>query len=268
MLTTLRKRFKYFLFGSVPGLAGRFPYYGTTVHFPPGALVFRLVCEQGRFEPEIVDRLVRLSRPGTTVLDVGANIGLMAIPVLRDCEGCRVISFEPSPSSLPWLRRTAVGSAYADRWRVVGKALSREAGELDFVTGGPSGALFDGFRSNERLPGGRVVRVPVSTLDLEWEAAGRPDVSAMKIDVEGAEAGVLEGGESLVRACRPAILVEWFGPYLQRFGTPRAWLASWARAHRYRIFTIPAGVPVDDERMLGLHEIDGHNFVLLAEERA
>lgn len=260
---TLRKRLKYFLFSSVPGLAGRFTYYGTRVYFPPRALVFRLACEQGRFEPEIVDRLVRLARPGTTVLDVGANIGLMAIPVLRDCDRCRVISFEPSPSSLPWLRRTAASSPFADRWMVVGKALSNQAGELDFVTGGPNGALFEGFRSGERLPDGQVVRVPVSTLDLEWEAAGRPEVSAIKIDVEGAEAAVLEGGESLVEACRPALIVEWYGPYLQRFGTPRAWLVAWARAHRYRIFTVPAGVLVDDERMLDLHEIDGHNVVLL-----
>src|SRR5688572_9733021 len=163
---TLRRRAKYWLYNSVPGFAGRVPYYGASVHFPPGAPIFRVMCELGGFEPEIVDRLVKLARPRTTMFDVGANLGLMAIPVLRACDSCRVVSFEPSPNSLPFLRQTQRDSGFGDRWQVIDKALAGTAGHLDFIVGGRADALFEGFRSRQ-IPNGRTIKVPVSTLDDE-----------------------------------------------------------------------------------------------------
>src|SRR5207247_2348291 len=137
LIMSFRKVFKRWLYDSCPGFAGRFPYYGTRVYFPPGAAVLHVICQQGIFEPEIVQRLTRLARPSTTVFDVGANIGLMAVPVLYSCPTCRVVSFEPSPNSLPFLRRTASESAYNERWVVIGKGLSQRCGELDFAVGCP-----------------------------------------------------------------------------------------------------------------------------------
>lgn len=260
---TLRRRAKFFLYNSVPGFAGRFPYYGTTVHFPPGAPLFRWICEQGRFEPEIIDRLVALARPRTTVFDIGANIGLMAVPVLQGCATCRVVSFEPSPNSLPFLQQTAGGSAHADRWTVIGKALATKPGELDFTVGAPADAPFEGFKSGDSIPGARTVKVPVSTLDAEWQALGRPEVSVIKIDVEGAEGLVLDGGAELLRAQRPAILIEWYEAYLRRFGTPPARLVQLARDAGYTIYTVPAGVTVPDAQSLFVQMMACQNFLLL-----
>ena len=107
------------------------------------------------------------------MVDVGANLGLMAIPVLRDCPECRVVSFEPSPGTLPFLQQTWAASPHRDRWIVVDHALSDAEGELDFTVGTPADALFEGFKSHERITGGRVVKVPVSTLDAEWRASRR-----------------------------------------------------------------------------------------------
>src|SRR5688500_6590020 len=161
---TLRQRLKYWLFTSVPGMAGRFRYFGAPLYFPRQALIFRVICVDGVFEREIVRRMVALARPRTTVIDVGAHLGLMAIPVLRDCPECRVVSFEPSPGTLPYLRQTADASPHRDRWTVIDRALSDAEGELDFTVGTPADALFEGFRSHDRITGGRVVKVPVSTL--------------------------------------------------------------------------------------------------------
>jgi FkbM family methyltransferase len=52
-----------------------------------------------------------MAKPDTTVFDVGANIGLMAIPLLTHVPECRVISFEPSENSVPYLRKTIEGSS-------------------------------------------------------------------------------------------------------------------------------------------------------------
>ena len=264
---TIKRRLKYFLYNFVPGLAGRFPYYGSTVHFPPGAPVFREICRRGAFEPEIIDRLVRLARPGTTVFDVGANIGLMAIPVLRACDTCRVISFEPSPNSLPYLQATASASAYADRWVVRGVALAASTGELDFTIGRPQDALFEGFNSSGQIANPRVIKVKVSTLDEEWKSLDRPKVSAIKIDVEGAEGGVLDGAPELLAAERPPLLIEWHEPYLSRFGTDPASVLKLAQRFGYALFTVPGGVPVGDEAALQVQMMSCQNFLLMPKER-
>lgn len=265
---TFRRLLKYWFYNSLPGFAGRFPYYRTTVYFPPGAQVFRAICELGSFEPDVVDWLTRLARPETTVFDVGANIGLMAIPVLRSCPGCRVASFEPSPSSLPYLRRTAGGSEFGERWLVMGKALSHTAGERDFTVGSPEDALYEGFKSAARIPGARTVRIPVSTLDAEWTALGRPPVSVVKIDVEGAEGEVLEGAAELLAQARPALLLEWYEPYLAAYGTDSASLLTLASTLDYQAFTVPAGVHVGDPLTLRVQMMACQNFLLLPRERA
>lgn len=261
---TLRRRAKYWLYSSVPGFAGRVPYYGTTVHFPRRAPVFRVMCENGGFEPEIIDRLVTLARPGTTVFDIGANIGLMAIPVLRRCASCRVVSFEPSPNSLAYLRHTVRGSGFDGRWLLVEKALAEHSGEAAFVIGHPEDALFEGFRS-AALRDARTITVPVSTLDAEWAALGSPDVSVVKIDVEGAEDQVLRGARALLAARRPALVLEWYGPYLERFETPPGRLTAFAAEHGYRIFTVPHGVAVPDAVALRVQLMSCQNFLLLPE---
>ncbi|MEP6783312.1 MAG: FkbM family methyltransferase, partial [Acidobacteriota bacterium] len=212
----VRKLAKYWLYNS----KGRFPYFGTPIFIPKNALLFRIVCEQGIFEPDIVRRMVMLARPNTTVMDVGANLGLMSAPVLQACASCRVVSFEPSPSSLPFLERTAKESPYRDRWSVIGAAVADRAGELDFTVGSAKDALYEGLRSGDRITGGRVITVPVTTLDDAWRQLGEPEVSLIKIDVEGAEGGVFDGATALLQRWRPAILVEWYGAYLARFNTP------------------------------------------------
>lgn len=267
-MASLRAHLKYRLFNSVPGFAGRVPFYGVTLHTPPNSIALWAVCAEGGFEREVVRRLVAFTRPGTVLFDVGANAGLMAIPVLREVADSRVVSFEPSPTSLPWLERTAKGSDFGNRWTIVAKALSNAPGEADFAVGGSRDALYEGFKSHQRIAGSRSVRVPVSTVDAEWIALGKPDVSVIKIDVEGAEGLVLGGATELLTASQPVIVLEWNPVLLQRFETSADALLTLARTFDYRIFTIPDGVPVDDERALRVQSVSCDNFVLVASARA
>jgi FkbM family methyltransferase len=262
---TAKQRLKYWLFTAVPGFAGRYPYHGTLVHFPKKSVVIRALCEHGLFEPEIVAWLIRLARPNSTMFDVGANLGLMSIPVLREHATTRVVSFEPSPNSLPFLRRTVAGSAYADRWTVVGKAVADRSGECDFAFGTAADALYDGLAGDQRVRDLRSGRVAVTRLDDEWQALGRPDVSVIKIDVEGAEALVLRGAHDLLKAARPAVVLEWHQHYLDRFSTTET-LVAVAREFGYRIYAIPSGIPIEDNRTLQVQMTVCSNFLLLGHD--
>ena len=54
----------------------------------------------------------------------------------------------------------------------------------------------------------RTVTVDGRTLDDAWITEGRPDVSLVKIDVEGAEHRVLAGADLVVASCRPVLSIE------------------------------------------------------------
>lgn len=259
---SFRKSFKRWLYGSCPGFAGSFPYFGAEVFFPPRSESFYAACKQGIYEADIVSLLQKLARPGTHVFDVGANIGLMALPVLQNCRDCSVVSFEPSPSSLPYLRRTVSGSGYADRWRLVEKALSDREGELDFAVGRPQDSLYEGFRSSGRLTRAQMVRVPVSTLDEEWKRLGRPEVSVIKMDVEGAEGLVLDGSLELIDTCRPHVVLEWHADYLKAFGREPEDLFRITESCGYGIFSIPHGVLVTDTRSLRVQMLTCSNYLI------
>src|SRR6185369_14589437 len=99
-----------------------------------------------------------------------------------------------------------------DRWTVIGSAVSVRSGELDFTVGSSHDALYEGFRSGDRITDGTVIKVPVVSLDESWRQLAEPDVSLIKIDVEGAEADVFAGASALLERCRPAVLVEWWAP--------------------------------------------------------
>ena len=50
--------------------------------------------------------------------------------------------------------------------------------------------------------------VEAQTLDGVWREAGSPEVSFLKVDTEGGELDVLQGGRGLLQAFHPPILIE------------------------------------------------------------
>jgi FkbM family methyltransferase len=223
------------------------------------------MCRDQVFEPFIVNTLVHFIKPDSTFFDVGANLGMMSLPVLKACPASRVVSFEPSPSSLPYLRKTLRESSYRARWTVVEKALWQERGEMAFGLQSIRGwdFMYEHLSPAGTAPEGRSVRVPVSLLDAEWASLGEPPVSLIKIDVEGAEAGVLAGGTKLLQKCRPTIVLEWYEGYLKRFGTKPDQLLAFARDFGYSAHALPTGVPVSEPATLEIQMVLCQNFVLV-----
>jgi FkbM family methyltransferase len=258
----VRKNIKRFLYGRCPGFAGAFPYFGVKVHFPPRSWSFYAACEQGIFEHDNVSILQSLMQPDTMMFDVGANIGLMAIPVLKACCDCRVISFEPSANVLPSLRRTVAGSPFGSRWELIEKAVGSAEGIADFAISSQAESLFDGFRNTKRASTSSNVTVPVTTLDATWRMLGRPAVSVIKCDVEGADFDVLAGARECLAATGAAILTEWNATNLAIYERPPATLLEFARSTGYRLFSVPGFVEIGDPSALRLHMIKTESFLL------
>jgi FkbM family methyltransferase len=138
----------------------------------------------------------RLLKPGDLFVDVGSNVGAYALWA-ADC-GAEVIAVEPSPDAVPLLLDNLELNPGA-RVSVRICALGSERGEMAFSEGLDT--------ANHLIPDGLGSRVEVRTLDelLEGRTA-----AGVKIDVEGAERLVLEGGRSALSDGRVrAIQIEW-----------------------------------------------------------
>ena len=259
---TIRKRIKKWVYGYCPGFAGAFPYFGTKIYFPKGSWSFYAACEQGIFEADNVRILQSLARPGEMSFDVGANIGLMAAPVLRHEPNCRVVSFEPSLNVLPYIQRTIAENPHGNRWTLIPKAVGAKSGRVSFSLSEQANSLFDGIRPTQRVASIRQVEVDLTTLDETWNELGKPRVSHIKIDVEGAELDVLTGAQECLRSERPFVLIEWNAQNLAAYGCPVSKILQFAGESKFRVLSLPRLVEVQTVSELRLHMLFTENFLL------
>ena len=254
---------KHALHTFVPGRKGWFTYFGTRVYFPQGSLIFALACDQGVYEKDLVDMMLMAVKPGTTVFDVGANIGLMALPLLSSIPDCEVCSFEPSPNTLPYLQRTQAESPWAKRWKLISKAVGDQPGTATFNIAATAMGALDGFQNTHRAGSMSQVEVEVTTLDDVWRSLGSPPVSLMKMDIEGAETLALAGAKALLQEARPTIFLEWNRENLAAYKVPVEHLLALAAEFRYEVRSVPGLVKVEGDKQLRLHTSETETFVLL-----
>jgi FkbM family methyltransferase len=142
-------------------------------------------------EVNFLRALEKKLRAGDVCYDVGSNVGQFLIPVAKILGGRGlVIGFEPHPGNHLRLIRT-VAFNWLTNVMVFRLALSDYSGETP-IFGADSGATIvaHGATEGESLP---AAIVPVARGDDVRKAAGLPLPRAVKIDVEGAEFGVLSG---------------------------------------------------------------------------
>jgi len=153
-------------------------------------------------EPYQGDRLARalpFVRRRGLALDVGAHIGLWAVQLAAVFE--RVHCFEPHPESLVALLENVAGLEDHARAGVT-------------VTGCAVGNLCGlAYLDMLEIPFGTHVTPPdllgaVEIKMLTLDSLNLHDVDFIKIDVEGFETFVVEGGEETIRRDRPVVVVE------------------------------------------------------------
>ncbi len=258
-----RRYIKYLIYNYLPGLSGSFPYFGVRVFFTKGSKSFRAACEQGIFEYSNVQVLTHFARSGTWMFDVGCNIGLMSIPVLRQTSEVNVLAFEPSSNVLPSLEQTVKASPFGTRWSLVSKAVGASVGTTSFCLSSHQDSLFDGLKSTHRATLTAKVQVEITTLDVEWDKVRRPLVSVIKCDVEGAELAVLQGAANLIQTCHPAILLEWSLTNLKAYDCDPSELLEWAAQAGYELFALPYAIQMRTSRQLVLSMLTTESFLML-----
>jgi FkbM family methyltransferase len=159
----------------------------------------------GEFARPEVDLLVALhaQNPGLTFVDIGANIGAIALPVAARLPNTPVFACEAHPE----LHALLCANTVANRLTSV-QALHAAVSDKDGITDFPAPPLGEarnfgatGFGSETKT----FARVLLTTLD---RLCATTTVGTIKINVEGHEPHGLAGGEKLIGRDRPAILFE------------------------------------------------------------
>jgi FkbM family methyltransferase len=191
-------------------------FEGTFALSPRGAL-FRFVAEQGDYEPVLARKCVELLDPHRDAVDVGANIGFYAVLFAKRLDGRRVLAVEPTRNALARLRRNIALNAVESKTIVFEGVASNQSGWLEIKTvSGLEEFSSLGAMDHPSIAGAAFVteRVEARTLD-ELVADHGLDCGFVKVDVEGVEHTVFEGGRRTLAQQRPVVLSE-LSDYLLR----------------------------------------------------
>jgi FkbM family methyltransferase len=176
---------------------------GTLIALPPSLQTistYVLLEQEAWFEKEW-GFVPRLLKPGMTVIDIGANVGVYSLALARALGGSgAVYAYEPASAPRALLERSC-GLNGLHNLQVAAAALSDSTRQGHLVYGGSSELHMLGAT-------GEGETISVTALDEEdrvrnWRA---PDF--VKIDAEGEEIRILEGGRNFFAQHSPLVMFE------------------------------------------------------------
>ncbi len=158
--------------------------------------------ETGTYEKGTIQLLHQFLKPGSTFLDIGANIGLMSSIASKQVgEKGKVLAVEANPKTQEILQHNLALNG-CENVEIFPLALGETQGKA---------MLFENWNVNRggasllSQDGGNGIEVPVDTIDFLFK---NDQIDLIKIDVEGFELEVLKGGIDLLKKQRPVLIIE------------------------------------------------------------
>jgi FkbM family methyltransferase len=218
----------------------------------------RLAFISGEYEADTVTFLLKLresiNAPGS-IFDIGANIGLIAIPTalmlkMRNNDHDRppyVVCIEAVPDNVSALRHNIESNNMQDAISVIGTGLGEAAGTADIQVEGDL-TLGGGTGTANVLPVGSTldpngtyecVRFPIqiTTLDALMRSSLVPTKCVVvKIDTDGYDFKIIKGGRRFLEATRPVIYGEFSAHCLHWHGEGIADIVEFAGSLDYLVW--------------------------------
>lgn len=131
--------------------------------------------------------------PYKKVLDIGANAGFLSIPFSTMSE--TVESFEPHPDSFKCLKKNTTKNK-------IKNIQTHNVGIMDF--NGQSNITSNHWSNSNTISENGDIKCQIKTID----SFSFTDVDIIKIDTEGNELNILNGGHKTIEKYKPYIIVE------------------------------------------------------------
>ena len=142
-----------------------------------------------------------------TVIDLGGNIGLATIALARELPDLQSYVVEPDAGNIAMLERNLAPLVQKGRCRIERGAFWKKDELIEIVPPAVEGS-FGAIRCVDSGGGGE--KVQGMTMQTILDHAGFERVNLLKIDIEGAEAGLFEAGEDWLERV-DTIAVEFHG---------------------------------------------------------
>jgi FkbM family methyltransferase len=162
----------------------------------------------GNYEPWIQELLKSELRPGDCYYDAGAHIGFFAMIASRLVERSgKVVAIEPDPDNAATLRANLTRNDI-EQVSVVEAAVWSSSGQVTFERALGGSNRTQGHIGQAAARRHADITVPAVQLDEMVFEKGYPAPDLMKMDIEGAEWGALQGARLLLSEKKPKLLCE------------------------------------------------------------
>ena len=219
----------------------RISYVGFTLCYGRGSILIKKIRSGKIFEEEMCEKIVEelKKQPGTSFLDIGANIGLISLYVQSKLPNIQTYAFETGPHQLEYFGKTISENHLEKKIILSGKAFGNGTKKVTFMTHFSQDCSGDGFidtsRAGEPIP----ITVDMITVDSWWNTiAKKTRIGVVKMDTEGAELWILQGAEKFLKEDKPIIFLEIEPKNLQVYPYKRDDILQWFLSHSYKLFTL------------------------------
>jgi len=179
-----------------------FDYEGCKLLIRP-FIFSEIIMVSGLWEPYVKPILDKEVKNTHTVVDVGANIGVYAIPLAKRVS--KVIAFEPNPKTSEILKKSIalnqirnivlIQKAVGDTKKAILFGLSAIPMQSGVITGPTTDAESS---------------IETECIDLDTALATENRVDWLLIDIEGFEVSALKGARKILQRFSPKIIIEVF----------------------------------------------------------
>jgi FkbM family methyltransferase len=207
---------------------------GPIIAVPPNlsAITTYVLLEQEDWFEKEIHFLRRFVEPGTTAIDIGANLGICSLTLARLVgPGGRVFAYEPGSEARRLLTHSRALNDLGNL-EIVDAAVSdgERQGHLAF-------AASSELRALGSAGAGEAVRI--TSLDAEGTMRGWPAVDFIKIDAEGEEERIIAGGREFFSTHSPLVMFE-----VKAESRVNNRLPAIFHDMGYRVFRLLAGAPM------------------------
>lgn len=201
------------------------------LRFYPSVMLMHFWVDKNAREDEAIF-LNRLVKIGSTVIDIGANVGTLTLPLSLQVEKSgRVFSIEANPTTFKYLK----GNIELNKFKnivAINKAVGDSIGKLNFSNVSSDDlnrVVVDGSKDS--------IEVPVDTIDniVHREKIGR--IRLMKIDIEGYELFALKGGTETLKKVDILFFESWEN-HFNNFNYSTKDVLQFLHAYDFKIFKI------------------------------
>ncbi|HAC65689.1 MAG TPA: hypothetical protein DCF68_19695 [Cyanothece sp. UBA12306] len=178
---------------------------GSSIYVSLDQYIGRAIYYFGELDPKITWVCQNILRPGDTVIDIGANVGLITLYAAKLVGSSgKIHAFEPQPNLVQLLKKSVTINEY-EQVVIHQVALSDQDGIMNMqVPIDNSGAASLGKKKNKAS---YTIDVEVKNATQYLSSLNLDKIRLIKIDVEGHEAIVLKGAKYFLESHKPDIIL-------------------------------------------------------------